>query len=61
MCGAIVYGILLYLGIVGGFSLVSLVFGSAYEIGGGLGVVGLIVFFIVLCVMTSNNGDDKKK
>lgn len=38
MCGVIMMGILLYLGIVGGFSVVSF----AYAEGGILGVIGLI-------------------
>lgn len=61
MCGMIMMGILFFLAIVGGFSAVSFIFGSAFESGGWIGIIGLILLFIVLCVVISNDGGKGKK
>lgn len=58
-------GFLFFVGIVGLFSMISFLFGSAFEAGGWLGIVVLILFVIILCVLIStfcgNDGEDIKK
>lgn len=57
MCGMIMMGVLLYLTIVGGFSAVSLLFGSAFEAAGIWGIIGLIAWIIFLMWIASRSND----
>lgn len=61
MCGVIMMGILLYLGIVGGFSVVSFAAGSAYEAGGIWGILGFVAWIFFLMWIASIIGDGKGK
>lgn len=61
MCGMIMMGILFYLAIVGGFSAVSFIFGSAFESGGWLGIVGVIALIIFCCWLASKSDSGRKK
>lgn len=57
MCGMIMMGILLYLAIVGGFSAVSFLFGSAFEAAGIWGIIGLIAWIIFWMWIASKSND----
>ena len=60
--GMLLMGFLLYLAIVGGFSAVSFLFGSAFEAGGWLGVIGVVAWiFFWMWVASETCGDKGKK
>jgi hypothetical protein len=59
--GFLVMGILLFLGIVGGFSAVSWLIGSTYEAGGVFGILGLVALCVLGMWIASVAYNDKGK
>ncbi len=54
-------GLLIFFGIVGGFSVISFLFGSAFEAAGWLGIILEILFILFAMWIATQLGDGKNK
>lgn len=59
--GFLLMGVLLFLGIVGGFSAVSFLFSSAFRDGGIWGILFLVAWIIFCLWVASKSSNDKGK